>query len=179
MSEKTESVKLMRSPIDTNCGDCKRSLPFGVWVYYNPQSTSAICPECAVKRGWSPKHRVKQLIKNLELREDVKGLQMERKLLLDALMQLKRRIDIHELGARDLDIEKNIIKLMDTVRDYLKQCGTPKEKEAFDKIYDTIRENQELQRKIRDELHNRLFMIRKEEEALKKKREKQKAVIAQ
>lgn len=171
MAKDTETVKLIRSPIDTNCDDseCRKDIPFGAWCYYDPQSGTAICIECAVKRGWSPKDRVMQLIKALELREDVKALREQRKIELDALMLLKEKIDLHRLGERDLDLERQIITLTDTVQDYLRQCGTPEEKKALDKVFEVIRETQELQKEVREYVQNRLFLVERKEAALKKK----------
>lgn len=172
--DKVESVKLMRSPIDTQCGDpeCKKPLPFGAWVYYNPQSGEAICPESAVKRGWTPKQRVKQLIKMLELREDIKALTKERKMEMDALILLRQKIDVHRLGEKDLELESQITKLMDTVQDYFRHCGTPKEKDALNKVFKVIRQTQELQKEVRDHVQSRLFLIKRKETAEKKKRER-------
>lgn len=168
---KEETVKLMRCPIDTQCGnhECKKDIPFGAWAYYDPRSGEAICPECAVKRGWTPKERVKQLIKALELREDVKALKEQRKIEADALILLKKQINLHRLGESDLELEKQIIALMNTVDSYLKQCGTPKEKEALDKVFDVIQETQELQKEVRTRIQNRLFVLKKKESTIKKK----------
>jgi len=170
--EELGTVKLMRCPIDTQCGSCKEPLPFGAWAYYDSRSGEGICPECAVKRGWSPKERVKQLIKALELQEDIKALKEQRKIEIDALILLKKQIDLHRLGERDLELETKIIELMNTVDGYLKQCGTPKEKEALGKVFDVIRETQELQKEVRDRVQNRLFVLERKEAAIKKKAQK-------
>jgi len=172
MSEEVGTVKLMRCPIDTQCGSCREPLPFGAWAYYDPRSGEAVCPECAVKRGWTPKERIKQLIKTLEIREDLKVLKEQVKIETDALMLLRRQIDLHRLGERDLELETKIIEIMNTVDSYLKQCGTPKEKEALDKVFDVIRETQELQKEVREHVQNRLFMLERKEAASKKKNQK-------
>lgn len=164
-----EAIKLVRSPIDTHCGDpeCKKPLAFGAWAYFNPDSQEAICPECGVKRGWSSKQRVLQLITALELREDVRALRKERKCEADALFLLKKTVNLHRLGERDLELEQQILKLMATVQDYLSHCGIAQEKEALQKVFATIQETQELQRELREVLHNRLFLFEKEETKLK------------
>lgn len=164
-----EAIKLVRSPIDTHCGDpdCKKPIVFGAWTYYNPESMEAICPECGVKRGWSSKQRVMQLITALELREDVKALRKERKREADALFLLKKTVNLHRLGERDLELEQQILKLTNTVQDYLRHCGIAQEKEALQKVFAMIQETQELQQEVRETLHNRLFLIEKEETKLK------------
>lgn len=171
--DEVKTVKLMRCPIDTHCGDseCGKPLPFGVWVYFNPQSNEAICPECAVKRGWSAKQRVKKLIEGLELREDIKALRKQRKIELDALTLLKEKIDVHRLAERDLELEKQIVELMATVQDYLRHCATPEEKDALNKVFETIRDTQKLQKKVREQVQNQLFLIERKETAQKKKRQ--------
>jgi len=169
MSEEMGTVKLMRSPIDTNCGSCKEPIPFGAWVYYNPQSGEAVCPECAVQREWTPKERITQIMRTLELREDLKVLKEQVKIETDALILLKKTINLHRLGERDLQLETQIVELITTVQSYLNQCGTPKEKEAFDKLIDVIRETQELQKEVREHVQNRLFMLEKQTTARKKK----------
>jgi len=160
-------VQLMRCPIDTVCGDCQKSLFFGVWVYYNADTGDAICPECGVKRGWTSKQRVKQLIKALELKTDIVALRRQRKIESTKLMILKQQINMHKLGERDLDIEKGIIELMDTVQDYLHHCGTEKEADAFNQMLNAMRQNQELQKEIREEINNWMFLIGKEKKKLK------------
>jgi len=170
--EELGTVKLIRCPIDTQCGGCKEPLPFGSWVYYDSRSSEAICPECGVERGWTPKERIKQLIKGLEIREDLKVLKEQVKVETDALMLLKKQIGLHRLGERDLELEKQIIEMMNTVDSYLKQCGTPKEKEALAKVFDVIRETQELQKEVREQVQNRLFVLERKEAAARKKRQK-------
>lgn len=167
----SESVKLMRCPIDTNCANpkCPNDLPFGVWVYYNSKSSEALCIECGIKRGWMSKQRVKQLIRRRELQEDIKALGKQRKIEADTLVLLMEKIDLHRLGERDLDLEKQIVKLMKTVQDYLKHCGTPKEKEALDKVFDVIRQTQELQRDVRSHVQNELYRIERKDSRIKKK----------
>lgn len=162
-------VQLMRCPIDTICGDCQKALVFGVWVYYNSETGDAICPECGVKRGWTSKQRVKQLIKALELKTDITALRRQRKIESTKLMMLKEQINMHKLGVRDLDIEKGIIELMDTVQDYLRQCGTEKEAEAFNQMFDVMRQNQELQKEVREEISTWMFLLGKEKKKLKPK----------
>ncbi len=172
MSE--EAIKLVRCPVDAQCAspECKRPLPFGTWVYFNPVSEEAICPECAVKRGWSSKQRVMQLITALELREDIKTLKVERKIAADALFLVKKTLDLHRLGERDLELEQQIMKLMNTVRDYLQHCASEPEKDGLQKISSAIQECQELQREVREAVHNRLFLVEKDEVKLKRVLEK-------
>lgn len=180
MSEKEQKIKLMRAPIDLNCAnpECKKSLAFGTWVYYNSQTQEAICPECAVKRGWTPKRRAKQLIKGLELLADLKALKREVKIEAAKLMRLKQEIDIHALGKRDTDLEKQAFTLTNLAQDYLRHCGTEKETEMFNNVNAAIRKNQELQLEIREELGNRLFIITAEEKRKqKRRREKRQAIV--
>lgn len=172
------TVKLMRAPIDTNCVDCPKHLPYGVWIYYNPESEDALCIECGIKRGWMPKQRIKQLIKTLELREDIKALKLQRKQLLASLMQLKRQINIHKLGERDLVLEQQIVKLGDKVQDYLRVCGTAEEADALNKVFEVIRDTQEIQKEVREEVANRLFLVNQETEREKKKKRKTFAEVA-
>jgi len=172
MSGELETVKLIRCPIDTQCGGCGDSIPFGAWAYYDPRSGEAVCPECGVERGWTSKERIKQLIQGLEIRENLKVLKEQVKIETDALMLLKKQIDLHRLGERDLQLETQIIELMNTVDSYLKQCGTPKEKEALDKMFDVMRETQELQKEVREQVQNRLFVLERKEAAARKKRQK-------
>lgn len=56
-----DDLKLVRVPINAHCEDpeCRKSLPFGTWAYYYADSEQAICPECAVKRGWTSKERAR------------------------------------------------------------------------------------------------------------------------
>ena len=160
-----EAVQLMRSPIDTNCAnaDCKVRLPFGAWVYYVPDTGEALCIECSEKRGWLSKQRVKQLIVAMQLREDIKALRQEVKVELDGLALLRQRVDLHRLGERDVQLEEQIVKLMATVDDYLKHCGLGDEKEALKKVFDVVREAQELQKQIREHLHDRFFVLDRKE----------------
>ena len=156
-----EAVKLMRLPIDTVCADkeCGKALLFGTWAYYNPEEMQAICPECGIKRGWSPKDRVNQLITRLELQEDIKALRQQRKIETDALYLLREKIDLHRLSERDVVLERQIVDLMNLVKDYLQHCGSASEKEALQKVFDAIRETQELQREVREQIESRLFLL--------------------
>lgn len=160
-----KAVKLMRLPIDTHCGDkeCMKALPFGAWAYYDPDEMRAICPECGVKRGWSPKDRINQLITRLELQEDIKALRQQRKIEMDALYLLQEKIDLHRLGERDIEFEQQIVNLMNLVKDYLQHCGSASEKEALQKVFDAIRETQELQREVREQVESRLFLLDRRE----------------
>ncbi len=112
-----KAVKLMRLPIDAQCADkeCGKALPFGTWAYYNPEEMRAICPECGVKRGWSPKDRINQLITRLELQEDIKALRQQRKIEMDALYLLREKIDLHRFAERDAELEQEIISLMNSL----------------------------------------------------------------
>lgn len=95
-----DEIKLVRVPIDTHCADpsCKRTLPFGSWAYYHADSEIAVCPDCGVKRGWSSKERANEIIKKMELQEDIKALKKQRKIEADALFLLREKIDLHRLG---------------------------------------------------------------------------------
>lgn len=166
-----EAVKLIRVPIDTNCGDCKKELSFGSWAYYSSVEMVAVCPECGVKRGWTPKDRVNQLIALLELREDVKALKQQRKIETDALFLLKQKIELHRLGERDLELEQQIVKLNNLVQDYLRSCGNADEKAALQKIFDAIRENQDIQREVREQIDRFLFRKRRKSPIIEEEQE--------
>lgn len=154
-----EVIKLMRSPIDTNCLDCRISLAFGIWIYYNAETGDAICIKCGSKRGWSSKQRVKNLIKKLELQEDIRTLRSQRKLELEKLLVQRREISIIDLAARDVEIEQQILDLMDSAKDYLSHVGSPEERSALEGLFKEIRKNQELQKEIREIIHTREFFI--------------------
>lgn len=161
-------VKLMRSPIDTHCGDCEKELPFGIWVYYNTDSGDAVCVECGVKKGWTSKQRVTQIVTALELREDIKALRKQSKAEADALVMLQDKIDLYRLGERDPDLEQEIMKLMRVVEDYLKQCGSVNEKEGLAQVFDAIKDCQALQKEIREQIESRWVMM--DRRAAKKKK---------
>jgi len=162
----SEAVKLMRCPIDTNCADCRDKLAFGVWVYYESQTGNALCIECAVKRGWTPKQRVNQLIEKLELQEDIKALRKQRKIETDALLLIKQETALYEGAKRGPELEANIVKLMQTVESYLKACGTPEEREALTNVFTTMRQAQELQKETRELIQGRLFLLEKRKKKL-------------
>jgi len=161
-----EAVKLMRCPIDTNCVDCGDKLAFGVWVYYESQTGNALCIDCAVQRGWTPKQRVNQLIEKLELQEDIKALRKQRKSETEALLLVKQEIGLHEGAKRDLELEAQVVKLMQTVESYLKACGTPEEREALNNVFAVIRQAQELQKETRELIQSRLFLLEKKKKKL-------------
>src|SRR5271157_1429730 len=96
----SEAVKLVRVPVNTHCADpaCKKNLPFGSWAYWSEDAQLAICPDCGTKRGWSTKERADEIIKKLELQEDIKALKDQRKIEADALLLLKQEIDLHRFG---------------------------------------------------------------------------------
>jgi len=162
----SETVKLMRSPIDTNCVGCGCKVAFGVWVYYESTTGNALCVECAVKKGWTPKERVNQLIQKLELQEDIKALTKQRKIESDALLLVKREHELHAMGKRDLELEGQITRLMATVEDYLKSCGSEGEKKALKNVFDEVRKAQELQKEVRDAIQNRLFLLERRKSKL-------------
>lgn len=166
-----DEVKLVRVPIDTHCADpdCKRSLPFGSWAYYHADSEMAICPDCAVKRGWSSKERANEIIKKLELQEDIKALKKQRKVEVDALFLLREKIDLHRLGERDLELEKQIVEMTSLVQEYLRKCAGPEEKGLLQKVRDTIQGAQELQKEIRDHVQSRLFLLERTEQKRRRK----------
>jgi GTPase SAR1 family protein len=151
-------VKLMRAPIDTHCS-CSHDIAFGAWCYYNWRTMEALCIECSVKKGWSPKDRVTQLITMLELREDVKALRNQKKIESDGLMLLREKVDLHRLGERDLELEGQITKLMSVVTDYLQHCASVPEKEGLERVFEVITETQKLQKEIRELIENRMFLL--------------------
>jgi hypothetical protein len=151
-------VKLMRCPIDTHCS-CGFEISFGAWCYYNQKTMEALCIECSVKRGWSPKDRVTQLVTLLELREDVKALRSQKKIESDGLMLLREKVDLHRLGERDLELEGQITKVLSVVTDYLQHCASVPEKEGLPKVFEVIKDTQNLQREIREFIENRMFLL--------------------
>jgi len=153
-------VKLMRSPIDTHCGDCKKEIAFGIWVYYQTDSGDAVCVECGVKKGWTSKQRVNQIVTALELKEDIKALRKQSKIEADGLVMLKDKIDLYRLGERDPELEQQITKLISVVEDYLRQCASVPEKEGLSNVFKAIEECQELQKEIREQVERRLFLDR-------------------
>jgi len=161
-------IKLMRSPIDTHCGDCEKELPFGIWVYYQTDSGDAVCVECGVKKGWTSKQRVNQIVTALELKEDIKALRKQSKIEADGLVMLKDKIDLYRLGERDPELEQQITKLISVVEDYLRQCASVPEKEGLSKVFKSIEECQGLQKEIRDQIESRLFLM--DRRAAKKKK---------
>lgn len=167
-----EPIQLMRCPKETECAnhDCGAVIPFGAYAYVNSDTKAALCLECGVKRGLSSKDRAKQIVAYLELREDIKALKDEKKVQSDALVLLKQQVDLFRLGERDLDLEKQILSLLKVAGDYLRQgVASQNEKDALNKVSNTIREAQELQREIRDQVDRRLFWFKTAEKKLKKK----------
>ena len=162
-------VKLIRCPMDTECTDCKKTIDFGVWAYFNEENQQTICVECGVKRGWTPKQRIQQIIKHLEMKEDIKALQKQRKILADTILLLQEKVEVHRFGEKDAELETQIIKLMAIVEDYLHHCGTISEKDGLQKVFEVIRETQELQHEVRERIQNRMFMIEKKETKLEEK----------
>ena len=165
-----EEIKLVRVPINTQCVDpeCKKPLPFGSWAYYNADSEVAICPTCGTKRGWSSKDRVDDIIKKLELQEDIKALKKQRKIESDALFLLRETIDLHRLGERDLDLEKQIERVTTLAEDYMQKCASPEEKAAFQAFKDGIRETQALQKDVRQFIESRMFLLERTQQKRKK-----------
>lgn len=168
-----EPIKLIRSPKETECAnhECGAVIPFGAYAYVHSDTKAALCLECGVKRGLSSKDRAKQIVAYLELREEIKALKEERKIQADALMMLKQQVDLFRLGERDLDLEKEILALCKVAEDYLRHgINSKEEKEALEAVQTTIREAQELQREIRDQVDRRLFWFKNVESKLKKKK---------
>ena len=167
-----EPIRLIRSPKETKCcnSECGAVIPFGAYAYVNKDTEEALCLECGVKRGLSSKDRAKQIVAFLELREDLKALKDEKKVQADALVLLKQQVDIYRLGERDLDLEKQILHLCKLAEDYLRQgLNSPGEKEALEMLQAAVREAQELQREVRDQVEKRLFWLKTSEKKAKKK----------
>ena len=171
-----EIIKLMRSPVDTECLDCGESVDFGVYTHFNGETGEAICIECGVKRGWTDKARVKQLIKKLELQTDIKALVGFRTIELRTLNQLKTKIQIYKLAEKHHDLEQKVLVVLETVTAYLKQCGDAQEKEFFEKMFDALHDVQDLQNVVQREVENRLYMVDRSE---LRERRKKKKVVAQ
>jgi len=166
-----ESVKLIRLPIDTTCEDCDKKLPFGAWGYYHEQTQTAICPDCGTERGWSSKERVNGIIKKLELQEDIKALKKQRKIEADALYLVREQIDLHRLGERDIEVEKQIVDMTNLVQDYLRNCGNSvEERKLFEQVQQSVRDAQDLQKEIRNAVQSRLFLLERFEQERRKKK---------
>lgn len=163
MPDEGKAVKLMRSPNSTYCAnpECKRELPFGAWIYFSEETGDALCLSCGVNRGWTSKDRVTLIIGKLELKEDIKALKQEKQVYANTILMLKQQIDIYRLGERDIQLGVEISKLMKTVEDYLKNCGTTPEKEGFKKVFDAILECKDLQKEIREQIESRLLPLPK------------------
>jgi mannose-6-phosphate isomerase class I len=128
-----EPVVLMRIPIDTNCGvaGCHKKIAFGTYAWYCPDSNETICILCGTKRGWTYKERVKQILKKLELEEDISALKKQRKMEIETLKFVREEIDLHNLGKNDLELEKRIMTLTNRAQEYLEKLATSEEKEMF------------------------------------------------
>lgn len=166
-----DEVKLVRLPVNATCADpgCKKSLPFGTWAFYHDDSETALCVDCAVKRGWSSKDRVNELMKKLELVEDIKALRKQRKVEADALIMIREQVNLHRLGERDADLEKQIETLIATVKDYFQKCATSEEKKALEQVERALRETYDLQKEVREQVQKRLFLIERTEQKRKNK----------
>jgi hypothetical protein len=164
-------IKLTRVPINTKCADadCGKPLPFGTWAHWHADSKQAICIECGAKRGWTDKDRANNIIKKLELQEDIKALRKQQKVEADALYLLREQVDLHRLGERSLDLEKQIVALMSKVNSYLSKVATAEEKAALKQVYEEIKGTQELQGEIWEQLESRLFLLEREERKVKKR----------
>lgn len=162
----SEAVKLIRSPIDTNCVHCPSKIPFGIWVYYEPTTGNAVCIECATTKGWMSKERVNQLIKKLELQEDIKALRKQRKIDTDELLLVRREIDLSEVARKDRELEGQIVKLMQHVEEYLKSCGEKEERKILKDVFDEIRKTRNLQKEVRELVKDRLFLLEKRKRKL-------------
>lgn len=168
-------IKLMRCPIDTECLDCGESINFGVYAHFNSETGEAICIDCGVKRGWTDKERVKMLIKKLELSTDIKALIGFRKIELRTLNQIKTKIQIYKLAEKHRDLEQKVHVVLETVTAYLKQCGGDQEKDFFEKMFESLREVQDLQNVVQREVEDRLYMV---DRAELRERQKKKEVVA-
>jgi hypothetical protein len=164
-------VKLVRLPLSTKCAgpECGKPLPFGAWAHYHPDTQQAICIECGVKRGWTDKDRANNIIKKLELQEDIKALRERKKIEANALYLLKEQIDLHRLGERDLDLEKQILELQSRANEYLQKIATSEEKTTFKQFKNTIEEAQKLQKEIREQVESRYFLLERKERKQKRK----------
>jgi hypothetical protein len=162
----SEAIKLIRSPIDTNCVHCPSKIPFGVWTYYEPSTGNAICIECATTKGWMPKDRVNQIIQKLELQEDIKALRKQRKIESDALLLMKREVDVYQVAEEDRKLSGQLVRLMATVEDYMKSIGDEEEKKALKAVFEETRKCQELQREVRAVVKNRLVLFEKRRKKL-------------
>ncbi len=158
-------VKLMRLPINTKCAEkkCGKDLLFGTWAHYIKDSGKAICVECGVKRGWSSKDRAKQIIKKLELQEDIKALRDHKKRLTKQLYLMQERVDLLHLGELILDLQKKVVALMGKVQSYLESCATPEEKTILKQVNEALQESVALQKEIREKLESRLFLLERAE----------------
>jgi hypothetical protein len=164
-----EPIRLIRLPIDTNCSDCKRPLSFGIYGYFNADSQDALCIGCGVKRGWCSKDRALNIVKKLELTQDLKALRDQAKIEADALLLVRQQIDLHRIGENDALLERQMLSLIDTANDYLHHVATEPEKEALKKLLDTIQDAQKLQQEIREQVQSRFFFLERLDQKRKRK----------
>ena len=157
----SEPIKLMRIPINTNCADpkCNKHINMGAYAYFLPETNDTICIECGTKRCWTSKQRANLIVQELEIREDLKALKKQRKIDSEDLLHLKEQIDLYKLELREFAIEKQAIKLITLIDDYLKNVGSPAEKALFDKAVKTIEECRDLQKEVKEQVDARLFML--------------------
>ena len=158
-------IKLARVPINTFCADekCGKPLPFGTWVHWHADSKKAICIECGTKRGWTDKDRANNIVKKLELREDIKALRKRQTVEADALFLLREQVDLHRLGERYLDLERQIIAVLSKVQSFLEKVATAEERKALQSVVDEVHVMQELQKEIQEQLESRLFLLERAE----------------
>jgi hypothetical protein len=129
----------------------------GTFAYVNSETGAALCLDCASQRGMTSKQRVKQLLVVTELKEDIKALKKEKDIRLDAIHMLEKQIDLYRLGERDLELEKEIVKLMNQVQEYVKKIATKEEKEMFNAVWKKIDELKDLQKDVRDHIEQRMY----------------------
>lgn len=173
-----DKVKLLRSPIDTNCNDCDIRIPFGVFCYFNEENGTAVCIDCGVEHGWADKERVKRLIKKKEIQLDIKSLRRVREMEARSLANIKQKVKVFTLAEKHVALEQDYLNLRKEVEAYLHQCGTPKEKEAFKKLFELVEKMLATQKSIEKELYDQLYLLDKEELRDKEKEKKRKEKVA-
>lgn len=166
-----EGPKLMRAPIDLKCANehCEdREILFGAYCYYHA-TTGALCLNCGVKRGWVTKDRIKKLLEEMDLKLSVSELKRQVKTEILELKDLKEQRSIYELGARQPELEEEKNQLVQIALKFMREkVGTPEQEKALQQILDQVAEVEALQKKVQEEVADRLKVFERKKKRKKK-----------
>lgn len=178
---KLGAIKFDRAPADVSCcardhqGD--RTIPFGVHCYLNPETQQAVCSDCGEKRQWSHKDRIKKIMGATEIQCDIKALKKEKKALIDAVLLLKKEVNIYRIAEQNKELEKQKQELFAVVRDFIdKGIATKDEKLMVQRVFNTIAKIEERQEEMKEEVSNYLRFHVITEDKKKKKPDDQEPV---